>query len=194
MRLWCCRGTGRRLALVAEAKTYGKKLVYSGPLLDSVKFEGAEAKVAFKPGTAEGLATTDNGSVKYFAIADEDKHFVWADAKIINPSAAQASVGGKKSNASAKSKGGAEPASVLTCAQVPKPVAVRYAWANNPDVNLVNAAGLPAVPFRTDNWPQNELKAAAPVAPHAPTPAASAAPPHSANTAAPVSAPAAQPK
>ncbi|MCX6967400.1 MAG: sialate O-acetylesterase [Verrucomicrobia bacterium] len=127
---------GIRLALVAEAKTYGKDIVYSGPAFDTVKFDGANATVAFKPGTALGLAAKDGGKIKEFALAGADQKFVWADAKIV---------------ASQKSK---EPVLTLTAPGVEHPVAVRYAWANNPAVNLVNQAGLPAVPFRTDEWLQ----------------------------------------
>ena len=67
---------------------------------------------------------------------------------------------------------------MLTAPGVEKPVAVRYAWANNPTVNLVNKAGLTAVPFRTDNWPQTEPKpkpTATPTPSATPIPAASPA-------------------
>ena len=141
---------GRRLALVAEAKTYGKNLVYSGPFFDSAEFDAAKAKITFKPGSALGLKTQDGGPIKGFALAGEDKKFAWAEAQIV-------AVGP-----------GAEETLVLSSAQIPKPVAVRYAWASNPEVNLVNNAGLPAVPFRTDDWPKTESSAVAP----APTPAA----------------------
>lgn len=141
---------GRRLALAAEAKTYGKKIVYSGPFMDAVIFERASAKVTFKPGTAEGLATTDKGSVKGFAIAGDDQKFVWAEARIVAPEPVAKSKG-KEAKALAQ-----EPVIVLTSPAVAKPVAVRYAWANNPEVNLVNQAGLPAVPFRTYNCQKEE--------------------------------------
>jgi sialate O-acetylesterase len=121
---------GRRLALLAMARTYGKKeLPDSGPTYKSMALEGAAIRLAFdNPGG--GLATRDGGAPKGFAIAGEDKKFVWADAKIEGD------------------------AVVLTCAAVPKPVAARYAWADNPDTaNVVNKAGLPMFPFRTDTWP-----------------------------------------
>ncbi|XHR30995.1 MAG: sialate O-acetylesterase [Chthoniobacteraceae bacterium] len=145
---------GIRLALVAEAKTYGKAIVYSGPVFDQATFEGSSAKITFKPGTAEGLKTTDGAPIRQFAIAGEDKKFVWAETKIETPEA--------------------EPIVVLSAPGVEKPVAVRYAWANNPAVNLVNAAGLPAVPFRTDDWPQAQPKPTATPAPSV-APAASPA-------------------
>ena len=66
--------------------------------------------------------------MKGFAIAGEDKKFVWADTEIQGDHI------------------------VVSSPQCPKPVAVRYAWADNPECNLVNAAGLPASPFRTDDW------------------------------------------
>ncbi|TSA37111.1 MAG: sialate O-acetylesterase [Verrucomicrobiaceae bacterium] len=144
---------GRRLALVAEAKSYGKNTVCSGPSFDSAKFDGASATVIFEAGTALGLTAKDTGSVKGFALAGEDQKFVWADAKIASPRHDQ----------------GNEPVIVLSAPGVAHPVAVRYAWANNPEVNLVNKANLPAVPFRTDDWPQVETPAphAQPTAPAA---------------------------
>ena len=130
---------GRRLALIAEAKIYGKSLVCSGPSFDAAVFGKDGVTISYKPGTAPGLATKGGGPIKGFAIAGEDKKFVWADAKII------------PGNSGAKE---AESTLLLSSPQVAKPVAVRYAWADNPEVNLVNQAGLPAVPFRTDHWPQ----------------------------------------
>ncbi|MHC4627626.1 MAG: hypothetical protein ACYTDV_11645, partial [Planctomycetota bacterium] len=64
-----------------------------------------------------------------FAIAGADRNFVWADAKIVGDTV------------------------VVSSSQVESPAAVRYAWAPNPKCNLYNAGGLPASPFRTDNWP-----------------------------------------
>ena len=78
---------------------------------------------------APGLKTSDAGPVKGFAIAGEDSRFVWADARIDGDTV------------------------IVSSPTVPKPVAVRYGWADNPTVNLYNAAGLPASPFRTDDWP-----------------------------------------
>jgi sialate O-acetylesterase len=75
-----------------------------------------------------GLVAKD-GALQGFTIAGADKKFVNAEAKI---------QGGK----------------ILVCSpQVAKPVAVRYGWCDCPVVNLWNKAGLPATPFRTDNWP-----------------------------------------
>ena len=129
---------GRRLALAAESQTYGKPVVYSGPWFNTAKFDGAQVKISFKPGTAAGLGTANGEPVKGFSLAGADKKFVWADAKIVPAASAQ------------------EGTIVLSAPGVQKPVAVRYAWANNPAVNLVNKEGLPAVPFRTDDWTQAE--------------------------------------
>jgi sialate O-acetylesterase len=114
---------GTRLALAARAKVYNEKIEYSGPAFDSLKIDGDKAVLKFTHAT--GLAAKD-GELKGFTIAGDDKNFVPAKAEI---------------------KG----ATVIVSADgVSKPTAVRYGWANVPDVNLVNGAGLPASPFRTD--------------------------------------------
>ena len=118
---------GRRLAAWALADTYGQKVTPSGPLFDRYKTEGDRVRVHFKYGA--DLKTIDGGPVKGFAIAGEDRHFVWAEARIEGDSV------------------------VVSSPTVLKPVAVRYGWADNPIVNLYNGAGLPASPFRTDDWP-----------------------------------------
>jgi sialate O-acetylesterase len=76
-----------------------------------------------------GLQAKDGAALKGFAIAGADKKFVWADAQIAGDTV------------------------VVSSPQVANPVAVRYAWADNPVCNLYNQAGLPACPFRTDDWP-----------------------------------------
>ncbi|MBM4087953.1 MAG: sialate O-acetylesterase, partial [Planctomycetes bacterium] len=117
---------GRRLAQWALAKTYAKDVVASGPLFHSMRKQGDKIVVEFD--YSEGLAARDGGALKSFAIAGDDRKFVWADAII---------------------EGGAV---VVFNPSVSSPSAVRYAWANNPDCNLVNGAGLAASPFRTDDW------------------------------------------
>jgi sialate O-acetylesterase len=77
-----------------------------------------------------GLRTVDAAEVQGFAIAGEDRKWVWATAEIVAPD--QVAVSSK---------------------DVAKPVAVRYAWADNPVCNLYNQAGLPVTPFRSDDWP-----------------------------------------
>lgn len=145
---------GRRLALAAEAQTYGKPVVASGPWFEAARFDGAKAILSFKPGTASRLTTLDGGPVHGFALAGEDRRFVWAEAAVV------------------PAPGAGENTLVLSAPGVEKPVAVRYAWANNPAVNLVNRAGLPAVPFRTDRWPQEEPPVPAAIPAASPSPAA----------------------
>ncbi len=119
---------GKRLALNALAIAYGKKVVYSGPIYERMKREGNAIRLYFKH--VDGGLTTPNGEpLKGFAIAGADRKFVWAEARIEGNTV------------------------VVSSPQVPEPVAVRYAWADNPVCNLYNRAGLPASPFRTDDWP-----------------------------------------
>jgi len=118
---------GHRLALWALANTYNQKIEYSGPLFKSFSVNGNEARIKFSH--ANGLKTSDGAAPKAFAIAGADKKFVWADAKIEGDEI------------------------VVSSKDVTKPVAVRYAWADNPVTNLYNKLGLPASPFRTDDWP-----------------------------------------
>ena len=118
---------GQRLALAARAVAYGEKLTYAGPTYQSVKFNGAQAELSFTS-TGKGLEA-HNGVLKGFLVAGEDKVFHEATAEIK----------GKRV--------------VVTSAAVSNPVAVRYAWAKYPEVNFYNKEGLPAVPFRTDDWP-----------------------------------------
>ena len=119
---------GHRLALWALANTYNQKIEYSGPLFRSYKIEGDKIRVKFTH-TASGLKTSDGAAPKGFAIAGDDHKFVWADARIEGDEV------------------------VVWSSSVIKPVAVRYAWADNPVCNLYNKLDLPASPFRTDDWP-----------------------------------------
>ena len=134
------KDVGERLALWALAKDYGKKnLVYSGPLFKDMKVEGAKIRIAFDSvgsglivATKKGydpVVKEPQGKLQKFAIAGDDKKWVWADAVIDGKTV------------------------VVSSPEVPKPVAVRYAFAANPDgCNLYNNEGLPASPFRTDEW------------------------------------------
>ena len=92
-----------------------------------MRSEGDKIVVEFNYANG-GLAARDGGKLKGFAIAGADKKFVWADAQIVGDTV------------------------VVSSPEVKSPAAVRYAWANNPECNLVNKAGLPASPFRTDDW------------------------------------------
>ncbi len=115
---------GARLALAARALAYGEELEYSGPLYESVKFGNGAAVVSFKH-IGEGLVAK-GGKLKGFTIAGADGKFVPAQAEIQNTTVK------------------------IWSEQVPEPKAVRYGWANVPEVNLFNSDGLPASPFRTD--------------------------------------------
>lgn len=120
---------GQRLALTALKQVYGKAdLIASGPVFDSVKYENGKAIVRFKE-LGGGLVSKPADQLQGFAIAGEDKRFVAAEAKIEGDTV------------------------VLSAPDVPKPVAVRYAWTNAPKAGLFNKADLPARPFRTDDWP-----------------------------------------
>ena len=119
---------GKRLALWAMAKTYGKDLVYSGPIYKSMSTEGNKVILDFEH-VGGGLVAKGGEPLKGFAIAGEDRKFVWADAKIDGDTV------------------------VVSNNEVSEPVAVRYGWANNPVCNLYNKEGLPTSPFRTDEWP-----------------------------------------
>jgi sialate O-acetylesterase len=117
---------GRRLALNAFATTYGYDIVPMGPIFSSALQEVDKIRVFFEY-KGSGLVAKD-GELTGFEIAGEDKKFVWAEAYIENNTV------------------------VVKSPIVTRPVAVRYGWANNPIISLYNAQGLPASPFRTDNW------------------------------------------
>jgi sialate O-acetylesterase len=124
---------GYRLALIAEAKVYGKKsLVYSGPLYKSMKIEASKIILKFEYAD-EGLLSKGGDTLKGFTIGQDDKKFHPANAVI-------------KGNEILVWNDG-----------VKNPVSVRYAWSDNPDCNLYNKAMLPASPFRTDEWPEYTL-------------------------------------
>jgi sialate O-acetylesterase len=119
---------GRRLARLALAKDYGVKVVNQSPRYASMEVKDGKALIKLKD-TDGGLRNIDSKLVQGFAIAGEDRKWHPADAKIL--SADQLEVSSK---------------------DVPAPVAVRYAWADNPVCNVYNATGLPLTPFRTDDW------------------------------------------
>ena len=119
---------GKRLALWALAKTYGKDVVYSGPIYKSCEIQGDKIVLSFDS-LGGGLVAKNGDPLKGFAIAGRDKKFVWADARIEGDKV------------------------VVSSPKVKAPAAVRYAWADNPACNLYNKADLPASPFRTDDWP-----------------------------------------
>jgi sialate O-acetylesterase len=120
------KDVGNRLALAAQKAAYQEQqVVYSGPLYQLMRIEGNKMVLTFT-NIGSGLMAK-GGALKCFAIAGADKKFTWADAKIENDNV------------------------IVSSSKVLNPVAVRYAWADNPDgANLYNKEGLPASPFRTD--------------------------------------------
>lgn len=121
------KAVAQRLFLGARQLAYGEKIVCSGPLYKEMKIEGDKIILTFTE-TGRGLACKGK-ELKHFAIAGADRKFVWADAVIR----------GNKV--------------IVSSTEVKNPIAVRYAWSNNPaDANLCNKEGLLASPFRTDDW------------------------------------------
>ena len=139
---------GERLARLAFANDYGRKLVANGPRYESYKIRGGKVVVSFSDvadglkvmpsgsfaqarygSTDERVEEAENGVLMGFQIAGPDRVWHWADARIEGNEV------------------------VVSSPEVPQPVAVRYAWSINPVCNLFNSEGLPAWPFRTDDWP-----------------------------------------
>jgi sialate O-acetylesterase len=118
---------GERLALAARGIAYGERIEFSGPLYRAQTVRDGKIIVHFDH-VGKGLEARD-GALKGFAICGEDGKFAWAKAEIV----------GKTIEVSSP--------------EVPKPIAVRYGWADCPEVNLWNKDGLPASPFRTDDFP-----------------------------------------
>lgn len=118
---------GRRLALQAMNKTYGMSVECSGPVYEGYEVDGNVIRIRFSS-IAKGLVAK-GGKLEGFAIAGADRKFHWGEARIVGNCIE------------------------VSCEDVPRPLAVRYAWADNPLGNLYNTAGLPAGPFRTDDWP-----------------------------------------
>lgn len=119
---------GKRLALIALKHNYDTDVGYSGPRYREMKIEGNRIRLSFEH--AGGLKTSDNKPLSQFAISGANQTFVWATAVIEGDDV------------------------IVSADQVKEPIAVRYAWANNPEgCNLTNKYNLPASPFRTDDWP-----------------------------------------
>lgn len=119
---------GLRLALGALGVAYDQDIVYSGPTYESMVVEGKRIRISFDH-VGTGLAAREDARLTGFAIAGSDSNFVWANAEIEGDRI------------------------IVWSDAVDAPVAVRYGWAANPDCNLYNKEGLPASPFRTDDWP-----------------------------------------
>jgi sialate O-acetylesterase len=120
---------GKRLAMWALAKVYGQAVAASGPLPAGHKVNGSEVVLSFT--CTDGGLTAKGAPLKGFAVAGADRRWENAEAKIVGDKV------------------------IVSSPDVKEPVAVRYAWADNPNANLYNGAGLPASPFRTDDWPVN---------------------------------------
>jgi sialate O-acetylesterase len=123
------KDVAKRLALAAQKTAYNQQnIVSSGPIYQSMRIENDSIIITFSD-IGNGLIIKGGGELKYFAIAEHDRKFVWANAKISGDKV------------------------IVWSEKVKMPVAARYAWADNPDgANLYNSEGLPASPFRTDNW------------------------------------------
>jgi sialate O-acetylesterase len=129
-------GYGVRACRTALGAVYGGTDEIYGPTYQSHKIEGNMVTVRFAH-IGQGLVFKPDDRLQGFAIAGADKKFVWADAVIQSPSGS----------------GGVTDTIVVSSGKVPQPLAVRYAWANwHPWANLFNGEGLPALPFRTDDW------------------------------------------
>ena len=130
---------GQRLALAARHIAYGQDIVYSGPIYDSMKVEGNKIRITFKntggglklgtpPPSATGEIFPTPTELTGFGIAGADRKFVWAKAILDGNTA------------------------IVSSDEIPQPKAVRYDWGQNPSGDLYNKEGLPASPFRTDDW------------------------------------------
>jgi sialate O-acetylesterase len=120
---------GKRLAAIALNKTYGKSNVFSGPILDSYTIKADSVIITYKF-AENGLLIKDKyGYIKGFELAGANKKFYYAVASLANNKI------------------------ILTSKAIKTPIAIRYAWADNPnDANVFNKEGFPAAPFRTDDW------------------------------------------
>jgi sialate O-acetylesterase len=119
---------GKRLALWALAKTYGRTdLVYSGPLYKSMSIQRTTIRIAFDH-VGSGLTSSDGKPLSWFEIAGPDRKFYKANAEISGSSV------------------------LVWSDKITEPVAVRFGWHQEAAPNLINKEGLPASPFRTDNW------------------------------------------
>ena len=121
------KDVGHRLALAALKVAYGQDVGHSGPSYRGMTREGNTIRLHFDH--VGGGLVARGGMLQGFAVAGADRRFVWADATIDGETI------------------------VVSSPSVAEPEAVRYAWADNPLISLYNAEGLPATPFRTDDWP-----------------------------------------
>jgi sialate O-acetylesterase len=120
---------GARLARIALARDYGRTLPHRSPEFRAAQFEGGKAVVTLDT-FGSSLRAFDVAEVRGFALCGEDRVWHWATGRILGSDRVE-----------------------VSCPQVAAPVAVRYAWADNPVCNLYSADGLPATPFRSDDFP-----------------------------------------
>jgi sialate O-acetylesterase len=121
---------GQRMARWALAEVYGRKMTATGPMFSKLKVSGSKIVLTFDD-VGTGLKIRDGDKLQEFAIAGEDHKWHWAEARITGKDKVE-----------------------VWSSEVPRPVAARYAFNNNPrHPNLTNETGLPAAPFRTDDWP-----------------------------------------
>lgn len=118
---------GQRLAWWVENRIYGLGVEYSGPRCIAVSIDSRQVRLRFEH--AVGLHFQDNVAPTGFAVAGVDRKFHWAEARIAGDEI------------------------TLSSPAVARPIAVRYAWGDSPPAKLFNGSGLPAFPFRTDDWP-----------------------------------------
>jgi sialate O-acetylesterase len=119
---------GKRLGLWALATIYGEPIVYSGPIYQGCEQHGDAMSISFSH-VGSGLMTPDGEAPSHFTVAGADKVFHSATARIVGSRV------------------------MVSSDEVTAPVAVRFAWSNTAEPNLKNKQGLPASPFRTDDWP-----------------------------------------
>ncbi|GGZ87380.1 9-O-acetylesterase [Algibacter mikhailovii] len=120
---------GNRLMFSALKVAYGKDIVHSGPIYQSMQIEDNKVIISFDHAGSGLLVKNKHGYINEFEIAGDDKKFYWAKAKLDGNQI------------------------IVWSDDVNKPVAVRFAWSMNPaEFNLYNKEGLPASPFRTDDW------------------------------------------
>ncbi len=120
---------GRRLSLIARKVAYQEDIVFSGPVYESMILEGNKIRLKFKH-IGSGIIANDSAEfLESFIIAGKNRKFEWAKATIEGDEI------------------------IVWSDKVKNPKAVRYAWSNNPEkINFYNKEGLPAAPFRTDDW------------------------------------------
>jgi sialate O-acetylesterase len=118
---------GYRLSVAARSIVYRESISYTGPVFESMEGDGNHIRIRFSH-VWDGLVARGSSPLFGFAIAGEDRKYIWGNASIQGDTV------------------------TVTHPAIKNPIAVRYAWADNPPANLYNLAGLPASPFRTDDW------------------------------------------